>query len=58
MRITTHPWTTARPLRPADAWRFVQEWLAVDLVWMPVAAERHADVLAELVDRYRIGIRG
>jgi hypothetical protein len=54
LRITTHPRATAHPLRPADAWRFVREWLAVDLVWVPVATEHHGDVLARLIDRYRI----
>jgi hypothetical protein len=54
LRITTHPRATTHPLRPADAWRFVREWLAVDLVWVPVATERHSDVLAGLLDRYRI----
>lgn len=54
LRITTHPRATTQPLRPADAWSFVRDWLAVDLVWIPVPTERHADVLAGLVDRYRI----
>jgi len=54
LRITTHPRATTQPLRPADAWRFVNDWLDVDLVWMPVPTERHAEVLARLVDRYRI----
>lgn len=54
LRITTHPRATTRPLRPAEAWHFVHDWLRVDLVWTPVATERHADVLAGLLDRYRI----
>ena len=37
LRITTHPRATTQPLRPAEAWRFVHDWLAVDLVWVPVA---------------------
>ena len=53
-RITTHPRASADPLQPADAWRFIRDWLAVDVVWVPVATERHADVLTGLVDRYRI----
>jgi len=53
-RITTHPRATANPLQPADAWRFVRDWLAVDVAWVPVATDRHADVLTGLVDRYRI----
>src|SRR5689334_8113484 len=54
VRISTHPRATTRPLTPAEAWRFVEEWLAVDQVWVPVATERHADVLGGLVERYRI----
>ena len=54
LRITTHPRATADPLRPADAWRFIRDWLAVDVVWVPVATERHADVVGGLVGRYRI----
>jgi uncharacterized protein len=54
LRISTHPRASSHPLRPADAWRFVREWLAVDLVWVPVATERHADVLSGLLDRYQI----
>ena len=54
LRITTHPRATSQPLRPADAWRFVHDWLAVDLVWTPVGTARHADVLGGLIDRYRI----
>ena len=54
LRITTHPRATTQPLGPAEAWRFVQDWLAVDLVWVPVATARHADVLAGLLGRYRI----
>lgn len=53
-RITTHPRAMADPLQPADAWRFIQDWLAVDVAWVPVATERHGDVLAGLIDRYRI----
>lgn len=54
LRISTHPRATTQPLQPADAWRFVDDWLAVDLVWVPVATERHADVLGGLIDRYRV----
>ena len=49
LRITTHPRATAQPLEPADAWRFVHDWLGVDLVWTPAATARHADVLAALL---------
>jgi toxin-antitoxin system PIN domain toxin len=54
LRISTHPRATTRPLLPADAWRFVEDWLAVDVVWVPVATERHADVLGGLIGRHRV----
>lgn len=54
LRITTHPRATRQPLRSSEAWGFVRDWLTVDLVWVPVATERHADVLAGLLDRYRL----
>lgn len=54
LRIATHPRTSERPLKPAEAWRFVEDWLAVDVVWTPTPTERHADVLSGLIDRYGI----
>jgi uncharacterized protein len=54
VRISTHPRATARPLSPTDAWRFVEEWLASDQVWVPMATDRHDDVLGRLLKRYRI----
>ena len=54
LRITTHARAMAQPLRPADAWRFIEDWLAVDLVWVPVATDRHGEVLAGLIERYRV----
>ena len=54
LRITTHPRASSQPLRPAEAWRFVRDWLSVDLVWIPVATRQHVVVLEGLLDRYRI----
>lgn len=54
MRISTHPRATKQPLSAADAWRYVEDWLAVDLVWVPVATERHAAVLGGLIQRHRV----
>jgi uncharacterized protein len=53
VRISTHPRASARPLSPEDAWGFVEEWLAVPVVWIPGPTERHAAVLAELLHRHR-----
>jgi hypothetical protein len=54
VRIATHPRASNRPLSPADAWRFVDDWLAVPVVWVPVATDQHAKVLGSLVRKYRL----
>jgi uncharacterized protein len=54
VRISTNPRATTRPLQPHEAWRFVEDWLAADPVWIPVATERHADVLGTLMRTHRI----
>ena len=54
VRIATHPRATATPLRPADAWQFVDDWLACDQVWIPVPTDRHATILGSLVRTHRV----
>jgi toxin-antitoxin system PIN domain toxin len=53
VRLATNPRVVARPLAPADAWAFVEEWLAAPAAWVPVPTERHAALLGDLVRRYR-----
>ena len=53
VRLATNPRVVQRPLAPIDAWGFVEEWLAAPVAWVPVPTERHAEVLGELVRRYR-----
>jgi uncharacterized protein len=53
VRLVTNPRVVQRPLAPADAWAFVEEWLAGPVAWVPVPTERHAAVLGDLVRRYR-----
>ncbi len=53
VRLVTNPRVVAKPLAPADAWAFVEEWLAAPAAWVPVPTERHAAVLGDLVRRYR-----
>ncbi len=52
--ITTHPRATRTPLSPADAWQFVDSWLAAATAWIPVPTDRHADVLGGLIGKYRL----
>lgn len=54
LRIATHPRASVRPLEPAAAMRFIEDWLAVPTVWTPTPTERHAAVLGELVRRHRL----
>lgn len=54
LRISTHPRTSRQPLSTAEAWSYVADWLAADLVWVPVPTERHGDVLGGLIGRYRL----
>ena len=52
VRLATNPRVLARPLKPADAWSFVQDWLAVPVVWIPAPTEQHAQVLGALILKY------
>lgn len=54
VRVATHPRAAAQPLRPEDAWRFVEEWLAVPTVWVPTATDQHAAVFGGLVTKYHL----
>jgi toxin-antitoxin system PIN domain toxin len=48
LRISTHPRAATHPLTAAEAWDFVDEWLAAEPVWIPVPTSRHAEVLQRL----------
>jgi hypothetical protein len=54
VRIATNPRASDHPLKPADAWRFVEDWLAAPATWIPIPTETHADVLGGLVRKYRL----
>ena len=54
LRIATNPRASRRPLDPADAWSYVEEWIACEVVWQPAPTERHAEVLSGLLERYRL----
>jgi len=54
VRIATNPRASDHPLKPADAWRFVEDWLAAPATWIPLPTETHADVLGGLVRKYRL----
>ncbi len=54
LRIVTHPRVTENPLTSADAWRYVEDWLAMPLVWIPPATETTAQVYARLCAQVEI----
>lgn len=49
VRLVSNPRVFARPRTVAQAWAQVEDWLALPVVWIPEATERHKDVLAGLL---------
>lgn len=49
LATVTHPHVAARPLRPTDAWTFVESLLASPSLRMLGPTERHAAVLGEVL---------
>ncbi len=54
VRLVTNPRAFPRPLAADDAWNTVEAWLAAPVAWVPTATDRHAQVLGDLVRRYRL----
>jgi toxin-antitoxin system PIN domain toxin len=54
VRISTHPRASATPLDPSDAIRYVEDWLAPDISWVPTPGLAHATVLTDLISRYQL----
>ena len=54
LRIVTHPRVVENPLSGADAWRYVADWLAVPVVWIPPATENTARVYAGLCEQVEV----
>lgn len=48
LRIVTHPRVAQNPLAAAAAWRYVEDWLAAPVAWIPPATEITARVYAKL----------
>lgn len=51
LRIVTNPKIHAHPATFRAAWEQIEEWLSLDNVWVPLPTERHATVLASLVEQ-------
>lgn len=54
LRIATHPRALENPLAPAEAMRFVEDWLSADLVWIPAPGPSHAELLGNLLAEHDI----
>lgn len=50
LRVTTHPRVFPRPLVVGEAWEFLESVLSSSGASFLVPAERHVDVLSELLD--------
>jgi uncharacterized protein len=50
VRIASNPVILQHPVRPADAWRQIKEWLACDVVWIPLPTIQHPTVFERLLD--------
>lgn len=54
LRISTNPRAAQRPLTPEEACERVRGWMSAPAAWIPVATDRHGDVLMDLVRRHRL----
>ena len=54
LRISTNPRAARKPLSSAAAWSHVRAWLDAEAAWVPQPTERHAEILGNLVSRYRL----
>ena len=49
LRLVTNPRVFERPEPITDAWRQVLAWLDCETVWIPQPAERHTELLGQLL---------
>jgi toxin-antitoxin system PIN domain toxin len=49
LRVATNRRAFAGALNMRDAWNQVEAWFACEPVWIPQPAQRHADILGELL---------
>jgi toxin-antitoxin system PIN domain toxin len=57
VRIVSNPAIVRHPLRPAEAWRYVKEWLERDNVWIPLPGSLHVEILGGLLSDPRMTSR-
>ncbi|MCB0937733.1 MAG: VapC toxin family PIN domain ribonuclease [Mycobacterium sp.] len=54
LRTVTHPRVAENMLCAADSWRYVADWLAAPVVWIPPATENTARVWARLREQVEV----
>jgi len=54
VRVVTHPRAVARPRSPEEAWARVDDWLGLDIAWVPTPTDRHAEILGSLIRAYQV----
>jgi toxin-antitoxin system PIN domain toxin len=54
VRISSNPRAFAQPLTGAEAWGYVQQWLARSVTWIPPATELTAAVYGRLASQVNI----
>lgn len=52
-RLVSNPRIFQRPVPLGEAWKQVEEWLALEPVWIPGPGERHAALIAQLLGTSR-----
>ena len=53
VRLVSNPRVFASPLPIGAAWKQVESWLEVPVVWIPSTTERHKDILGGLLSGAR-----
>jgi len=49
VRIATNPRLFQKPLSVSQAWKQIEEWLALPTVWIPQPTSRHVEILGSLL---------
>jgi toxin-antitoxin system PIN domain toxin len=51
VRLVSNPRIFERPVPLSEAWKQVEEWLALATTWTPGPTERHAEILGPLLEK-------
>ena len=49
VRVATNPRASLHPMTGHEAWGWIEQWLALDVTWIPPATEATARAYADLV---------